>query len=79
MNMSETKNNPTKQQLAAGLDVIRAVAEAIRELRTVPSGNLYAHVMGRLSIQEYEKVIGILKGADLVRESSDHLLTWVAA
>ena len=66
------------KQLAAGLEVIRAIADAIRELRSVPSGHLYAQVMARLAFPEYEKVIGILKGAGLVRESNDHLLTWVA-
>jgi hypothetical protein len=75
MNMKQTST----KQLAAGLEVVRAIADAIRELHAVPSGSLYVQVMSRLSIQEYEKVIGILKGAGLVRESNDHLLMWVAA
>jgi hypothetical protein len=65
------------QELKAGCEVVRAVAQAIRELRSVPSGTLYAHVMGRLAFPEYERVIGILKGAGLVRESSDCVLAWI--
>jgi hypothetical protein len=69
----------TEKQIAAGLARVRAIADCIREIGAVPSGHLYAQVCGRLTIAEYDKIIGILKHAGMVTESSSHMLTWVAA
>lgn len=66
----------TKQQVTAALDAVRAVADAIRELKRVPSGVLYAQLMPVLSLESYEKIIGTLKGAGLVREENFELI-WV--
>ena len=65
-----------KAQVTAALEAVRAVADAIRELKRVPSGHLYAIVMPHLSLESYEKIIGTLKGAGLVREEF-HELIWV--
>lgn len=51
------------------------VAETIRELREVPSGELYARLMSRISYSAYEGIIGTLKNAGLVSESA-FLLKW---
>lgn len=53
-----------------------AIAEAIRKLGTVPSGHLYASLMGHLSLDQYQQIIGRLKRAGLVSESY-HELTWI--
>lgn len=58
--------------------VIVAVAEAIRELKRVPSGHLYAQLMGRMSMDTYNAVIGTLKNTGLVEEK-DHELIWCGA
>lgn len=66
----------------AALQMAMAVAETIRDLSKVsllggvPSGELYAALMGRLNIQQYEAIISALKGAGLVDEKNNHLLTW---
>ena len=65
-----------KAQVSAALEAVRAVADAIRELKRVPSGVLYSAVMSKLSLESYEKIIGTLKGAGLVREEM-HELIWV--
>ena len=67
---------PTATELATGVAIVHAIGEAIRDLGLVPSGHLYARVMDKLSLAEYEKVIGLLKRANLVSEQA-HLLTWV--
>ena len=69
--------NPTitPTELRAGLATIKAIADAIRELRQVPSGELYAQLQGHLTLDQYERIIGILKRAELVTEAG-HLLTW---
>lgn len=63
-------------QTEAAVQTVVVVAEAIRELREVPSGHLYARVMGRMSMGTYETTIRLLKGAGLVEEKS-HVLRWV--
>jgi len=66
----------TQNDVKAALGILSAVADAIRELGEVPSGHLYAHLMSKLSLEQYEQVIGVLKQASLITESN-HLLTWV--
>jgi hypothetical protein len=67
---------PTKQQVLAIFESVRAIADLVKLLSPVPSGELYARVMGHMSLESYDKVIGTLKRAELVSESG-HLLTWV--
>jgi hypothetical protein len=68
-------NKPTPTEVNAALGALKAVADAIRELGEVPSGHLYANLMSKLSLAQFEQVLGVLKGAGLVRESNAHLLT----
>ena len=67
----------TAQQVNSALHVVRAVADAIRELGSAPSGHLYAQLCGKLSLDDYTAIIRILVKNGLVTESN-HLLTWVA-
>jgi len=53
-----------------------ACAEALKELRRVPSGEFYARVMPHMSIHEYNIIIESLKRAKMVSESN-HVLTWL--
>jgi hypothetical protein len=67
----------TNTEVKAAFGILQAVAEAIRELGEVPSGHLYANLMSKLTLAQFEQVLGVLKGAGLVRESNAHLLTWI--
>ena len=67
----------TKQQAAAALSVILAVGDAIRELKEVPSGHLYAQLMAKMSLDQYNAIIDILIEAKMVKRSRSHLLTWI--
>jgi DNA-binding ferritin-like protein len=67
----------TNKQISAAFAVVAAMAEAIRELGTVPSGTLYAQVMGKLDIHQYESVIKTLVNTGLVEETSAHELRWI--
>jgi hypothetical protein len=64
------------EQVKAAFTIVAAVAEAIRELGSVPSGHLYAQLMGRIDLATYTKIVDTLKNAGLVAEKSD-LLTWI--
>ena len=84
---TETKNEPQGRpmsrpsdfhaQAKAAAGVVLAVADCIRELCTVPSGHLYARLMGHLTIDDYQSVIATLARAGLVREHPSHLLEWI--
>lgn len=61
-------------QAAAG--ALLALAECIRSIGSVPSGRLYARVMGYMSLETYEALIGILVDAGKIRRHPTHLLEW---
>lgn len=65
----------TPAQRTAAFNIVLSVAEAIRDLKSVPSSHLYAHLMGQMTLDQYNFVISTLKGAGVVTESG-HLLTW---
>lgn len=65
----------TKEQLTAGLNTLRALANTIRELGEVPSGQLYASVMSVMDLASYEKAIALLVRSTIIRKCGD-LLVW---
>lgn len=67
---------PSAKDTNAALAVILAIAEAIRALGEVPGGELYARLCDKMTISQYETIIGTLKNAGLVSESA-HMLTWI--
>ena len=72
---------PTPAERKAALGIVLTVAEAIRELGSVPSGHLYARLIGmpllsQMTADQFTAMIGSLKGAGLVEEKS-HLLIWI--
>lgn len=57
------------------VQIIAAISEAIRGLKSVPSGHLYAQVMGHMTLDTYNGILGILTRAGLI-EVKNHLITW---
>jgi hypothetical protein len=66
----------TPEQKKSALLAVAAVAEAIRAAGSIPSGTLYALLMGKMDLAAYRRMIGILKNAGLVAERHNEL-TWV--
>lgn len=66
----------TKQQVEAALGIVLAVGDAIHDLGRVPSGTLYAHLMGKLSLTQYNSIISTLVAAGMVQLKSNELI-WV--
>jgi hypothetical protein len=64
------------QSTSAALMIVRHVGVAIRDLGSVPSGHLYAQLMGILTLDQYNAIINTLKKAGMVSESGN-LLTWI--
>jgi hypothetical protein len=67
---------PTPEQLRAGQAVVLAVAETIRECGECPSGTLYAGLVGRVSFQGYQKILGILTNTGLIEVGQNHMIRW---
>ena len=66
-----------KKQVRNTLQIVKAVADVIRELKSIPSGHLYARLMEyHIDLSQYESIIGLLKRAELVKEEN-HLLIWI--
>ena len=74
--MTETTSTST-HEMPIRMLYIQAIADAIKELGTVPSGELYAHLMRHgISLEVYEKIINRLKDAGLIFVSTGHLIEW---
>jgi uncharacterized protein YutE (UPF0331/DUF86 family) len=75
--MTDTdKRSETRRQLEAAIQALKALAEIIRHAGEVPSGELYARLMGRVTLEDYNRLIETLKRAGLVTETPGHLLRW---
>ncbi len=68
---------PTDQETQAIIDMMSAVGGVIKELGSVPSGHLYAQLMGLLRLDVYEATIDTLVRLKLVRRDRNHMLTWI--
>ena len=64
-----------KQSSQAVIAMAHAIAGVIRELGSVPSGHLYARLMGQLTLEQYQAIIDVLADAKLV-SVKNHLITW---
>ena len=70
----------TKEQLAGGLMVIKAVADAIKGAGQIPAGTLYAALNSKgCDLPTFERIVGMLtndaSGTPLVLRKND-LLIW---
>lgn len=74
--LNQTIMQTTKEQVKASVDMALAVADAIRELGEVPSGHLYARLMGHMDIDAYSQMIELLKDAKVITVTN-HLIKWV--
>lgn len=66
-----------KQQISAAIEAISAIGRIIKDVKRIPSGHLYAQLMGVLSLDKYEATIAILKKGQLIKEENNELI-WIA-
>jgi hypothetical protein len=58
------------------LELITTLAETIRTVKVVPSGELYARLQASLSLSNYQAIVDTLKAAGLIRVEN-HLIHWI--
>jgi hypothetical protein len=56
---------------------LATILTTVAEMGEAPSGHLYAGLMGRMNLDDYNMLIGICKGGSLMTESN-HVLTLTA-
>lgn len=69
----------TVQQAKAArayIEVVRAMADAVRDAGTIPAGTLYAAFMQYGSLEAFERVIGLLVESGVVKRDPSGLLHW---
>ncbi len=76
MSQTLTQTPITREQIVSAVQATHAMAEAIRELGTVSDGTLYAGVMSRLSLKQYQAILLILVKAGLVT-NTNHTIRWI--
>jgi len=64
-------------KVEAAKAIIEAVSDSIEELGSVPSGHLYASLMGVLTLDEYQLVLNILRARGDVELTGGHEVRWV--
>jgi len=70
-------NTELRDQLESAFQALKALAEIIRHAGEVPSGELYARLMGKVTLEDYTRLVETLKRTGLVTETPGHLLRWV--
>ena len=65
----------TAEQAHKLIEFMGAIASLIKEVKEIPSGHLYAQLMGKMSLDQYQNMIETLQKAGLVSLKND-LLTY---
>lgn len=70
----------TQDQVRAYVETVKAIADAIREAGPggIGMGVLYSAVMRFISLDAFERTIGLLTSGGLVRRERSSLLVWIA-
>jgi hypothetical protein len=65
----------TTEQAQKLIEFMGAIASLIKEVKEIPSGHLYAQLMGKMTLDQYQNMIATLQKAGLVSLKND-LLTY---
>jgi len=63
----------TTQQVNAAVAAANAILECVRDTGGIPSGHLYARLMGSMSLDTYTMLIDVLKNSGKIVETSNFL------
>ena len=70
------QNSNARRELELAIRALKVLAEIIRHAGEVPSGELYARLMHKVTLEDYTRLIETLKRTGLVTETPGHLLRW---
>lgn len=67
----------TPEQKTKVQALILAIADTIKELSPIPSGHLYAALLGtQMTLDTYQQIISALEQAGKIKVTN-HLITWI--
>ena len=66
-----------EQKIKAAVEIMKAVASAVKELGSIPSGHLYAQLMGKMSLETYQDMIATMERLNVI-SVKNHLITYTA-
>jgi hypothetical protein len=55
--------------------ILAAILETVAEVNDAPSGHMYAALMGKVSLDDYNELLGIARNVGLVTVSPAHLVS----
>jgi hypothetical protein len=65
----------TREQFAAGLEIVLAVGNTVRELGSVPAGAVYAAIMSHgVSLEGFNSIVNTLVKAGAIRREGNLLV-----
>jgi hypothetical protein len=71
-----TELERNEEAVKGAVKIIAAIGDAVRDLKSVPEGVLYAHVCGHMSLDAFNGAIKFLVKSSLVRKDN-HVLVWI--
>jgi hypothetical protein len=66
-----------KKQAMKLVEVMGAVASVIKEVGSIPSGHLYAQLMGKMSFETYQDMIETMERLNVI-SVKNNLITYTA-
>jgi len=66
-----------KEQAMKLVEVMGAVASVIKEVGSIPSGHLYAQLMGKMSFETYQDMIETMERLNVI-SVKNNLITYTA-
>jgi hypothetical protein len=73
----------TKEKIKAYVEIHVLLGQLIREatendpLGGIPAGHMYARLMDKMTLEDFEAVISRLVDTGLIRRMPSHLLVWI--
>jgi hypothetical protein len=66
-----------KKAVIQAFEIATVIGQCIKELGTVPAGQLYANLGSTISLPTFNGAVDVLVKSGLVRRDANHLLTWI--
>ena len=71
-----TSADEARNAIKAAVELTVTIGRAVRERGQISAGDIYAAVMGKVSLQQFEAMVNALVNAGAVKRSGQ-LLVWV--
>ena len=67
----------TKEKIKALIEAVKAIRDTIKELKEIPSGELYARLLNHITLEHYQYILNILVKAKQIEILPSHLIRFI--